>query len=387
MSGNKKGREVPTRKAKTGAKMKIEQVKQPIRRTANKPSVKKAAKVKVEKKSTTKKSTNKKNAAVKSESIPADQRPTPEECYYATASLAALHPHVVERNDDRRATLLESCGLRDSITDSVVSTMLSQNTTDKNAKQAFATLKKTFASWSDVCDCDDLGKIEKAIKVAGLAKTRAERIQSLLRTVKEEKGEPSLDYLRSMSDKEVKKELSRFKGLGPKTISCVLLFSMGRSEFPVDTHVLRISKTRLGWVPSSATRESAYEHLNETVPAEVKLDLHCLLVTHGKHCHACAAGGKPQFPPADGSKLECPLSKSVIESKIHAAAAAANVKKDESALPDNDESSSAVMSPYKVKVEKGDTTTNKKVRVKEEDDFADMPRKKTKTCVVKKLED
>ena len=329
-------------------------------------------------------------------------RPTPDECYYATASLAALHPHVVERNDARTATLLESCGLRDSITDSVISTMLSQNTTDKNSKQAYATLKKTFPCWSDVVACDDLGKIEKAIQVAGLAKTRAERIRSLLRTVEDERGEASLDYLRTMTDDEVKQELSRFKGLGPKTISCVLLFAMGRPEFPVDTHVLRIAKTRLGWVPASATRESAYEHLNKTVPAEVKLDLHCLMVAHGKHCHSCAAGGKPQFPPADGSRLDCPLSKSAMASKMIGAMDASSKKAVRSAVPDGVESSSAAAAhtSIKVKTEDGDATSSsskKKSCKKRESRYVDVPhrgkvKKKTKkgewenSCIVKKEE-
>jgi endonuclease III-like uncharacterized protein len=30
-----------------------------------------------------------------------------------------------------------------------------------------------------------------------------------------------------------KKELSRFKGVGPKTVSCVLMFCLQRAEFPV----------------------------------------------------------------------------------------------------------------------------------------------------------
>jgi hypothetical protein len=35
-------------------------------------------------------------------------------------------------------------------------------------------------------------------------------------------------------------------------------------------------------VPKSATRETAYEHLNRRVPDECKFDLHVLLVEHGK---------------------------------------------------------------------------------------------------------
>ena len=196
--------------------------------------------------------------------------------------------------------------MRDSITDSVISTMLSQNTTDANSKAAWSELKKSFPSWDDVAECEDITLVEKTIRVAGLAKTRAERIQSILRTVKEERGEASLDYIRDFNDEEVKKELTRFKGLGPKTISCVLLFALGRSEFPVDTHVLRITQ-KMGWIPSGTTREGAYEYLNEMIPNDLKLDLHCLLVRHGKVCHKCAANGRPQFPPEKG-KLVCPLA-------------------------------------------------------------------------------
>ena len=239
-------------------------------------------------------------------------RPTPEECLYATLSLGKLHPTVVDRNDDRRKTLLESCGQRDSVTDAIMSTMLSQNTTDANSKAAYKLLKKTFPTWEEVADAD-VSEIEQCIRVAGLAKTRAERMQAILQIVRSEKGTVSLDYVRDIAcDEEIKKELGRFKGLGPKTISCVLLFALGRPEFPVDTHVLRISQ-KMGWVSASHTREGAYAHLNKMVPDDLKLDLHCLLVSHGKVCHRCAANGRPQFPPKNGAKLLCPLAK--IDSK------------------------------------------------------------------------
>jgi endonuclease-3 len=236
-------------------------------------------------------------------------RPTPGECQYATDSLSSLHPEVVSKNDDRRKTLLESCGMRDCVTDAIVSTMLSQNTTDANSKAAFKSLKKTFPNWEYVANCTDISKIEKCIRVAGLAKTRAERIQTMLQTVQTERGTASLNYIKEIAnDDEVKKELSRFKGLGPKTISCVLLFALGRPEFPVDTHVVRITKA-MGWIKQSDTRESAYDHLNKVVPNHLKLDLHCLLVQHGKCCHRCASRNRPQFPPKDGTKLHCPLRK------------------------------------------------------------------------------
>ena len=148
--------------------------------------------------------------------------------------------------------------------------------------------------------------------------------------------------------------------------------------------MLRISK-QLGWVPSSATRESAYEHLNETIPPDLKLDLHCLLVTHGKHCHACAANGKPQFPPKDGTKLDCPLNKSTMTSNMHAVVAAAMKK------------AAAEMVTKEEKVDGGSSSDERrgKIRVKEEDTSSiavdadlDLPpkKKKSKRVVVKKEE-
>ena len=130
-------------------------------------------------------------------------------------------------------------------------------------------------------------------------------MQSMLQTVKEERGAANFEYLQDFdSVEDISKELSRFKGMGPKTISCVCLFALGFPDFPVDTHVLRISQ-KLGWVSKSTSREGAYEDLNQRVPEEYKLDLHCLLVTHGKWCYNCAANGKPQFKAKD--KWICPL--------------------------------------------------------------------------------
>lgn len=44
-------------------------------------------------------------------------------------------------------------------------------------------------------------------------------------------------WCRELGDAEIKEELSRFKGVGPKTVACVLMFCLRRKEFPVDTHV------------------------------------------------------------------------------------------------------------------------------------------------------
>lgn len=48
-----------------------------------------------------------------------------------------------------------------------------------------------------------------------------------------DQGECSLEHLRSKPDEEIKTELLKYNGVGPKTAACVLMFAMGRFEFPV----------------------------------------------------------------------------------------------------------------------------------------------------------
>ncbi|KAL7478956.1 hypothetical protein ACHAW6_004708 [Cyclotella cf. meneghiniana] len=264
------------------------------------------------------------NASSANESlVTSASRPTADECYYVTNALSRLHPHVVHENNKRRQALLLSKKQLDQqpknkkrkqstdtpVTDAIIGTMLSQNTTDANCHKAFATLKKDFpGGWQDVANTPDITLVEKSIKVAGLAKTRAQRIQGMLRSIQQERGLANFEYLQHYdSNEDIVKELSRFKGMGPKTISCVLLFALGRSDFPVDTHVLRITQ-QMGWVDASSSREGAYEHFKNRIPADCMMDLHCLLVEHGKVCFECAANGRPQFPPAIGRKnWVCPL--------------------------------------------------------------------------------
>ena len=240
-------------------------------------------------------------------------KPTPSECYLVVQELGKLHPDIIAMNEERRANFAIQSKIssmkynpkKTPITDAIISTMLSQNTTAANQNRAFASLKKTFPTWEQVANEKDTTRIEESIRVAGLAQIRAERMLAMLQTIQEEKRSAQFEYLHGYGSNEIIKELSRFKGMGPKTISCVLLFALGKADFPVDTHVLRIAKM-MNWIPQSFSREAAYEYLNGVIPDEHKLDLHCLLVTHGKMCVKCAARGKPQFPPKEA--WVCPMA-------------------------------------------------------------------------------
>ena len=218
-----------------------------------------------------------------------------------------------------------------SVLDSLVRTILSQNTTDRTSARAFASLKEALPTWEAVLAAPN-EEVEDAIREGGLAEIKTARIKAILERVRserlaareailsatsssavkseevkgeegEEEGLISLEHLRLLPTDEVKRYLTSFKGVGPKTVSCVLMFTMGRAEFPVDTHVWHMAK-KLRWVPPAATRETTYEHLNRRVPDDLKYDLHVLLVDHGKRCRKCCKDGRLQKE----SHGDCPLS-------------------------------------------------------------------------------
>ena len=69
--------------------------------------------------------------------------------------------------------------------------------------------------------------------------------------------------------------------MGRKTAACVLLFSYGRPEVPVDTHVYRVG-TRLGLWPEGTSLERAHDVMLRLVDPEDAYEIHVLLIRHGR---------------------------------------------------------------------------------------------------------
>jgi endonuclease-3 len=163
--------------------------------------------------------------------------------------------------------------------DILIGTMLSQNTTDKTSYKAFMNLKNNFKSWDDVMIAP-ISKIRNAIRVCGLVNQKSASIKSLLKKLKSKYGKLSLDFVKSMTDEEIYKELLQYNGVGIKTISCVLAFSLGRDVFPVDTHVHRVSN-RLG-IANAKTPDKTHDQLKDKIPKNKKFLLHTLLIRFGR---------------------------------------------------------------------------------------------------------
>jgi len=177
-----------------------------------------------------------------------------------------------------------------------VGTILSQNTNDNNSYKAFQNLKKKFKIWNDVANAS-LNDIEKEIKVAGLGKQKAAAIKNFLNGLLEREKKISLNFIKKIDEFPAIEELTSFKGIGVKTASCVLLFSLGRNICPVDTHVFR-TVNRIGIVKAS-DRDKTFFLLNENFPEGIAHSFHTNLIRLGREI--C----KPKNPSCG----VCPLKK------------------------------------------------------------------------------
>jgi len=191
---------------------------------------------------------------------------------------------------------------RFSPVEELVFTILSQNTSDTNASRALVSLKRKFCRWEDVVRAP-ASSIAAAIHSSGLAATKARYIKDTLTGILEEKGDLSLGFLKEMNDQEALRYLTKYTGVGVKTASCVLLFSLGRPLMPVDTHVFRVSK-RLGLLGKNVTRNAAHKILGAVTPPSDIFSFHVNLVRHGRRI--CRA----QMPLCDTCVIEplCPAS-------------------------------------------------------------------------------
>jgi endonuclease-3 len=162
----------------------------------------------------------------------------------------------------------------------LVQTILSQNTNDRNRDRAYQTLKTRFPQWEDLLKAQT-GAVMRVIRTGGLAAQKAKRICQILQWIKDREGKLSLLFLKKMDSREIKNTLGKLKGIGPKTVHCLLLFGMGRDVFPVDTHILRAGK-RMGFIPGGMTAEKAHPWMVTLIPRGKSLSLHLNLIRFGR---------------------------------------------------------------------------------------------------------
>ena len=195
-------------------------------------------------------------------------------------------------------------------TSELILTILTQNSADVNAEVAFEALRRAYPSggpvevhnpgrgwggeglaagappdWAAV-EFAPLPELTDVIRPGGLANQKAPRLQATLRTIREERGDYSLEFLGDMSALEARAWLTAIDGIGKKTASILLLFCFGQPLFPIDRHVERVAR-RVGVLPPKATLDEAHDLFLGLLEPDQMYEAHVNLIQHGrKVCHA-----------------------------------------------------------------------------------------------------
>ena len=164
--------------------------------------------------------------------------------------------------------------------DSLVRTILSQNTTDENRDRGYNEMQKRFPTWESVMDAEPEA-LKDAIRIAGLANQKGPSIQNFLKWLKMEKGRLDLSFLKDLPVEEAIHILKSHKGIGVKTVYIVLAFAFDMDLCAVDTHVHRVMK-RVGIISERCGREKAHDEIVPLIPSGKARVFHMNLVDFGK---------------------------------------------------------------------------------------------------------
>jgi endonuclease III len=159
--------------------------------------------------------------------------------------------------------------------------ILSAQTEWYSFRRTFSNLRRRFPSRKSLITANET-EIERIIQPGGLARKKAVQLKRALEKIEADTGRLSLRFLRALPDKSVRDYLTSLAGVGNKTASCIMMYSLERNVFPVDTHVWRIAR-RLGLAPAVAKPTESQElALEAKVPPSIRYSLHVNLVSHGQ---------------------------------------------------------------------------------------------------------
>lgn len=179
--------------------------------------------------------------------------------------------------------------------DQLIATILSQRTNYADELQAYTQMRARFPSWEEVAAAP-VAELESTIQPSRFPELKAPRIQEVIRRIIADYGDTEMRFLEDMPTEAAQAYLMSLPGVGYKTSTFVLLFSLRRPVLPVDTHVHRVS-TRTGILPAKTSQEKAHVLLLTMLPkdADELLNFHKLLFKHGQQvctfsyprCQAC----------------------------------------------------------------------------------------------------
>ncbi len=155
---------------------------------------------------------------------------------------------------------------------------------EKIYHEAFKSLKRNFPRY-ELLATTPINKISRTVTWGGLQNQKAAAAHEIVKRLIRSFGRPTLAPLKKMSDEECERFLTGLPRIGKKAARCVMLYSLDRQVFPVDTHCWRIAD-RLGWNGKNRNgrhvTNNAMDCLQEVIPPEFRFSLHVNMVSHGR---------------------------------------------------------------------------------------------------------
>jgi endonuclease-3 len=187
----------------------------------------------------------------------------------------------------------------------LIHTILSQNTNDRNSDRAMRELRGHYVISPSSLANAKVADLIRLIRPAGLYRSKATHIIQVSDIIQKEYAGKLTKILR-LSYRSAKQKLTSLPGVGPKTADILLAFIAGHQIVPVDTHVSRIAK-RLGIVPKNAGYETIRLSLESlTIPSQ-RRTLHLSMIKFGRT--TC----KARKPLCE----KCPINSGCPSSSVH----------------------------------------------------------------------
>jgi DNA-cytosine methyltransferase len=181
--------------------------------------------------------------------------------------------------------------------DELMYILLSRRTRGIGYEMVYDKLKKKFPNWEDTAKAPSQ-QILRVIESAGLGPKRVREIKENLCIIHERFREYSLNRLRKWHNIKVFEFLTSLEGIGPKSAYCIMMYSLKREVFPVDTHVNRICQ-RLGLIEMGLDHKKGQTLLADVFRGPLRYSLHVNMVAHGREvcrsmnprCSKCIIAG------------------------------------------------------------------------------------------------
>ena len=151
---------------------------------------------------------------------------------------------------------------------------------------SYRRLRASFPTIQDLMDAEER-EIAAAIEIGGLSRQKARVIRQILAKLETDFGRPTFAPLQKFSDEDCEAYLLSLPGVGKKTARFVMMYSLRREVFPVDSNCWRICR-RLGWVratrPDKSCSPKDMDRLQLRIPPNLRFALHVNMVSHGREC-------------------------------------------------------------------------------------------------------